>query len=58
MSELRGPWPEALAAVAARLAAPAATVHDSLDLLAKFAVRGDEPPRMAYCGMPDRQHFQ
>ncbi|HTZ00148.1 MAG TPA: hypothetical protein VMB75_09950, partial [Rhodocyclaceae bacterium] len=46
MEELRGPWPEVLTPVLARLRGPAASVADSLELLADFRRAIDEPPRL------------
>ena len=53
MAELRGPWPVALATVAATLAAPTATVLDSLALLPEFLSSGAVPPRLTFVGTLD-----
>jgi nitric oxide reductase NorD protein len=53
MAELRGPWPEALAAVLRRLQAPGATVQDSLALLPEFVAQGGVPPRLTFNGTLD-----
>jgi nitric oxide reductase NorD protein len=53
MAELRGPWPEALAGAQDRLAAPDATVADSLAAMRELLARGGVPPRLTFAGMLD-----
>jgi nitric oxide reductase NorD protein len=53
MAALRGPWPDALEPVVARLSVPTATVLDSVGLLNDFLISGAVPPRLTFTATLD-----
>jgi nitric oxide reductase NorD protein len=53
MAALRGPWPDLLAAAVEHLSQPAATILDSLDLLAGFMAGSGVPPSLTFVGTLD-----